>query len=135
MSFYPNAENVDELRDHNLMDGDDFLREVARRVRAGEQAGPSVLRTAPPWLVDTSNDAELGTANAEFCSRIDTYLRHACLVKMFEDGDVFDPVMFGLVHSWVEPEIQYFLEMAAFTEHPGLMWTADKIRKARACIS
>jgi hypothetical protein len=127
---YPVAKNIDELRDHDLMKGDEFLIQIAERVRVGLPAGAGDIETAPPWSVDTDNMTELGRVHAEMASRIDTYLRRACLLKMEDDGDVFDPVMVGLLRRWVEPEFNFLLNMATFTEHPGLVWSAAQIEKA-----
>jgi hypothetical protein len=127
---YPVAKNVDELRDHDLMKGDEFLIQVAKRALEGLPAGVGNIEIDPPWEIDTDDMAEFGTVNAEMCSRIDTYLRRACLLKMEDDSDVFDPVMIGLLGRWTQPEISFLVEMAAFTEHPGLVWTAERIKRA-----
>lgn len=130
---YPAISDADELRDNHTMEGDEFLQDVASRVKSGRYAGPDDTMTKPPWAFDPSDYEEHGKRAADFHFRVDAYLRKAALIK-FEDGDVFDPLMIGLLRRQVTPEMESLQLLAEETQQPGLLWTSARLRQALATL-
>lgn len=131
---YPSAEGCDELRDHDLMDGDAFLSELAKVAATGQSLGVGQTRNPAPWAAadgEMSSEAS-GAMHSELCQRMDSYLRSACLIEFQESGACFDPLMFSLLDEHISEQIDYFLEMANLTNHEGMAWTAGQVRQARA---
>jgi len=131
---YPVIEGADELRDNHLMEGDEFLIEVARRVKDGIAAGPSRLGQSPPWAFDESNMEQYGKRAAAMAFRVDAYLRRACLIK-FEEDDKFDPLLVGLLRGHVAPELASVGLLAEQTSQPGLLWTRQRLSEAYDSLS
>jgi len=126
---YPAIVGADELKDHNLMEGDEFFIELGERVRASLSARPGEFQARPPWVFDSTDSEQAGKRTADLLFRIDAYLRRACLVK-FEDDDVFDPLIIGLLQRDLVPELNCVGELAELTKQPGLLWTAERLRYA-----
>lgn len=130
---YPMISGADELRDNHTMEGDEFLQDLADRVKNNISTGPKDMQLRPPWGFDPSDEEEHGKRSADFHFRVDAYLRKASLIK-FEDGDVFDPLMIGLLKQQVAPELKSLLLLAEETQHPGLLWTSTRLRQALAAL-
>jgi len=132
---YPVMEGADELRDNHLMEGDDFLIEVARRVKDGAVAGPWHVREVPPWAFDRSDMEQYGKRAADMAFRVDAYVRRACLLKFEDDGDKFDPLLVDMLRGHVAPELASLNLLAEETRQPGLLWTRQRLSEAYDALS
>jgi FRG domain len=131
---YPVMEGADELRDHTLMEGDQFLSEIAERVKQGVRSEPGDCAENPPWIGADDDMEWLGSQAAQTCSRIDAYVRRASLVK-FEDADALDPLLVGLLKNSVAPELDALREFSRMAQHLGLEWVAARLDDANHALS
>lgn len=130
---YPVAQGVDEMREHELMAGDEFLLEVSDMIKAGLGASDMKCKKVPSWHINVNDMEKLGLASVQFIQRIDSYLRHACLIK-FEDCNCLDPYLLAFMRNSIKPELQYLQNTARLANHQGLSWIAKRLTDAERVI-